>query len=375
VRKVGGFTFQELNLTMEDIRDTGRVGADLSYDFVNRPAYHHALATGDTEFLRLTLRTCLQTGVDPVSLVHALQNHDELTYELVHWATLHSADTYRFRGRDVTGATLAETIRADLLERLTGEAADYNLVFTTNGIACTTASVIAAAQGLTTLDAIDDAHVEQIRRAHLLLVMFNAWQPGVVALSGWDLLGMLPVPAEQVRDLIQAGDTRWIHRGAHDLMDVAPAATASASGMPRGRSLYGSLPEQLASPKSFVAGLTSILAIRAAHAISTASQIDIPDVAHPGMLVLVHRLDGGDPKLEGAPIQVTVLNFTAETIEGSVRSSQFTPRLPVLDASTGGEIGWVDDLQSFGVWLGPYAGLFLLISESAGDVADLPSRK
>ena len=30
-------------------------GADLSYDFVNRPAYHHALATGDTEFLRLTL--------------------------------------------------------------------------------------------------------------------------------------------------------------------------------------------------------------------------------------------------------------------------------------------------------------------------------
>ena len=34
VRKVGGFTFQELNLTIEDIRDTGAVGADLSYDFV-----------------------------------------------------------------------------------------------------------------------------------------------------------------------------------------------------------------------------------------------------------------------------------------------------------------------------------------------------
>jgi trehalose synthase len=30
VRKVGGFTFQELNLSIEDIRDTGRVGADLS---------------------------------------------------------------------------------------------------------------------------------------------------------------------------------------------------------------------------------------------------------------------------------------------------------------------------------------------------------
>ena len=56
VRKVGGFTFQELNLTIEDIRDTGAVGADLSYDFISRPGYQHALATGNTEFLRLTLR-------------------------------------------------------------------------------------------------------------------------------------------------------------------------------------------------------------------------------------------------------------------------------------------------------------------------------
>ncbi|PRC61085.1 hypothetical protein C6A85_12740, partial [Mycobacterium sp. ITM-2017-0098] len=43
------------------------LGADLSYDFINRPAYHHALATADTEFLRLTLRTTLELGVDPAS--------------------------------------------------------------------------------------------------------------------------------------------------------------------------------------------------------------------------------------------------------------------------------------------------------------------
>ncbi|PRC53675.1 maltose alpha-D-glucosyltransferase, partial [Mycobacterium sp. ITM-2017-0098] len=55
VRKVGGFTFQELTLTIDDIRAIGESGADLSYDFINRPAYHHALATADTEFLRLTL--------------------------------------------------------------------------------------------------------------------------------------------------------------------------------------------------------------------------------------------------------------------------------------------------------------------------------
>ena len=99
VRKVGGFTFQELNLTIDDIRQTGEAGADLSYDFINRPAYQHALATADTEFLRLTLRTSIELGVDPASLVHALQNHDELTYELVHWSTGHRDDVYHLQGR------------------------------------------------------------------------------------------------------------------------------------------------------------------------------------------------------------------------------------------------------------------------------------
>src|SRR4029078_13637784 len=62
VRKMGGFSFQELNLTMDDIKIMGESGADLSYDFVNRPAYHHALVTGDTEFLRLTLNQALALG-------------------------------------------------------------------------------------------------------------------------------------------------------------------------------------------------------------------------------------------------------------------------------------------------------------------------
>jgi len=362
VRKVGGFSFQELNLTIEDIRDTGRVGADLSYDFINRPAYHHALAMADTEFLRLTLRTSLELGVPPVGLVHALQNHDELTYELVHWATLHHADEYQFRDAEISGGELAETVRGDLLDKLTGDAADYNLVFTTNGIACTTASVIAATQGHTTLDAIEPEHIPDIQAAHLLLAKFNAWQPGVFALSAWDLLGMLPLQASSVRELIAGGDTRWAHRGSHDLMDVDPNATSSSSGMPRGRSLYGSLPDQLGSADSFASQLAAVLKTRADFAIDIATQVDIPDVAHPSMLVMVHRLDGGDEQNEEAQLQVTVLNFGNETIEGTVRSTALLPRSTVVDATTGEDVGRVDDLQSFSVHLPPYAGLFLTVS-------------
>ena len=280
VRKVGGFTFQELNLTIEDIRDTGAVGADLSYDFIGRPGYHHALATGQTEFLRLALTSSLELGVQPVQLVHGLQNHDELTYELVHWATRHGDDVYRFRGREITGGELAEEVRADLTERLTG-AADFNRVFTQNGIACTTASLIAATRGVSRLDEVTDADVPTIREAHLLLCAYNAWQPGVFALSGWDLVGMLTVPAEEIADLLRAGDTRWIERGAHDLLGVDPEATRSAAGMPRGRALYGPLPEQLRDPGSFASRLSRILELRRRHGIATATQVDIPEVALP----------------------------------------------------------------------------------------------
>lgn len=364
VRKVGGFTFQELNLTVEDIRDTAAVGADLSYDFINRPAYQHALAMGDTEFLRLTLRTSLELGVEPVSLVHGMQNHDELTYELVHWATLHRDDVYLFRGAEVTGGELAERIRTDLVEALTAPAADYNLVFTTNGIACTTASVIAATQGHATIDSITDEDVPAIRDAHLLLVAFNAWQPGVFALSGWDLLGALTLPPGQVADLIADGDTRWIERGAHDLLGVAPEAAQSASGMPRARSLYGSLPEQFARPDSFANRLRALLATRSRYGIATARQVDVPDVAHPGMLVMVHELESLDD--EGLPIvQITVLNMTANALDGTVRSEALPHRAAVIDAADDSEVGTVDDLYSFPLSVPGYGARFLVLRRTA----------
>lgn len=353
VRKLGGFTFQELNLTIDDIRDNSLAGSDLSYDFINRPAYHHALATADTEFLRLTLRTTLDTDVDPASLVHALQNHDELTYELVHWSAGHRDDHYTYKGQDVTGEQLGQAIRDDLTHTLTGPDAPYNLVFTTNGIACTTATVIAATLGYSDLVDIED--IDQIRRAHLLLAMFNALQPGVFALSGWDLCGMLTLPADQVSELLRGGDTRWIHRAAHDLMGVNPNATHSSEGMPRGTSLYGSIPEQLADETSFLRQLQAILRVRTHFGIATSRQIDIPEVSHRGMLVMVHQLD--DPH----QLQLTVLNFANEEIAGTVRSEFLPPQAVVTDMFSGKTLAHVDDLHSFPVEMPPHHGMSLLV--------------
>ena len=363
VRKVGGFTFQELNLSIEDIRDTAAGGADLSYDFITRPAYHHALATGDTEFLRLTLRQAQELGVDAAGLVHALQNHDEMTYELIHFASRHREDEFTFRGEEVTGEVLAETIRGELAESLTGEAAPYNLVFTTNGIASTTASVITAALGCTDLDALTGEEVERVKRAHLLLAMFNALQPGVFALSGWDLVGALPIPAEEIEPLLHEGDTRWIHRPAYDLLGVDPAAERSTSGMPRARTLYGTLEEQMEQPDSFVTRLREILHLRGYFAIATTRQVDIPDVAHEAMLVMVHEYEQVPGQL-----QVTVLNFSPEPISGTVISDHLDPGSRLMDMGDGSAFGEVDQLHGFHVELDGHAGLALLVTPAKGEV-------
>lgn len=365
VRKVGGFTFQELNLTVDDIRITSEAGADLSYDFVNRPAYHHALATGSTEFLRLTLNISLDSGVPPIGLVHALQNHDELTYELVHFETRHKDSTFTYGGVEVTGSALANHVRAELTERLTGDAAPYNAVFTTNGIASTTATIIAASLGHRTLDDIGDDDIEPIRKAHLLLAVFNALQPGVFALSGWDLVGAVTLPQTEVAHLLATGDTRWIHRGAYDLLDNQPAAVASSSGMPRVRSLYGSLPEQLDDVNSFACRLARVLELRDRSGIATATQVEVPVVSHPGLLVMVH--EGVHDPRRGKRVdpiaQATVLNFATEPASARLTSATFQPGWRAVDVANDEDLGEIDDLRSVQLELEPHSARFLLFFE------------
>ncbi len=307
VRKAGGFTFQELNLAVDDIARMAQGGADLSYDFVERPAIQHALLTGDAGFLRLMIGELRTHGIDPAALVHGLQNHDELTLELVHLWTAHADDEFSLGGRTLTGSQLRDEVRETMYARLTGPAAPYNLRFVTNGVACTTASIAAAALGITDIGRLGRDEVEAIRGAHLALAMANALQPGVFALSGWDIVGALPLPREAVAQFTGDGDTRWINRGAYDLLGDAGDAAASAAGMPRAEALYGPLPAQLADDGSFASRLGRILAARERSGLFAARLLAVPETEHPGLLVLVHELPGG-------ATQVTALNLGTDPV-------------------------------------------------------------
>jgi trehalose synthase len=349
IRKAGAFSFQELNLTVDDIAGMTQGGADLSYDFITRPAYQHALVTGDTEFLRLMLNIMHEYQIDPAGLIHALQNHDELTLELVHFWTLHANDIYKFQGQTWQGRVLRTHIRETMYERLTGENAPYNLRFVTNGVACTTVSLIAAALGIRSLDEVSAEDKLRIQKAHLLLVMYNAFQPGVFALSGWDLVGALPVALSSVADLAAQGDTRWIHRGAYDLMNVGVEQTVSSGGLPKARMLYGSLPEQLEEPGSFVLQMKHLLSVRQSYGLAASRQIAVPEVQSPGLLIMIHEL----PDARG--MQVTALNFSNAPIEETILVPN-TPPGPVVDMVKELVVGDLSEAGELAVALDAYEG-------------------
>jgi hypothetical protein len=176
---------------------------------------------------------------------------------------------------------------------------------------------------------------------------------------------MAPLPTAAVASLIFEGDTRWINRGAHDLMGVNPDAERSEGGMPRARSLYGTLPEQLANPRSFANGLRRIIGIRDQFSLATARQLDVPEVSHDAMLVMVHELEDGRR-------QITALNFSEHPISGTIRSEALAAGSRVWNGFTGETLATVDNLGSFMVSLEPYDGACLMLEAPVAPEADDP---
>lgn len=309
VRKLGGYSFQELNLCFEDYGRFGRWGADLSYDFVTRPAFCQALLTHDAEFLRLTLRLLHEYSIRPNSLVHALQNHDEITYELVHFAR-HSSDLFHYRGTEMTGKRLRELTISEALASATGAQAPYNRAWE-NGICTTMVGICAAATGVTNPYDMTSEEKALVRKAHVLLTLYNAMQPGVLAVSGWDFVGALPLRPDCVAGLIADGDNRWLNRGAYDLTGAASGVSSSPMGVPRADVVYGTIGDQLEDSDSYASQLKRIIQVRTENGIHMAEQLEIPAMVNNSVAAMIHRLPNNH-------VQVTALNFggnqTTETL-------------------------------------------------------------
>jgi maltose alpha-D-glucosyltransferase/alpha-amylase len=337
IRKLGGFSFQELNIPLKELKTFTTNGPDLSYDFFTRAQCLHALLMEDATLLRQAFQFLLDAEVQPIGLVHDLQNHDEITYQLTELDG-RGDEIFKIDGEEISGRRLREQMLREMRAKVTGERAPYNKLYRPekDGVATTFAGYIAAALEIDDPYDASGAERDRIKQAHLLLAAANAMQPGIFSLSSWDLVGALPISEESVTDRVADGDWRWINRGGVDLMGKNPDAEASAFGIERAVSLYGSLPEQLRDRQSFVSQLREMLKARKKYRIAEGELVAVSPVKNKGCCVLLLRIPG---KHIGA---LTALNFSQEIARERIelepllgRDAKIQSVGPALDILTG----------------------------------------
>jgi trehalose synthase len=362
VRKLGGWSFHELNVPLEDLKRYTAHGPDLSYDFFTRAQCLHALLTGDATPLRLAFGMLREAGVPDGTLVHDLQNHDEITYQLVE-LDHRKGQTFPTRDGPLTGPQLKERMLREMRAGAAGAAGPRNKLYRPeqDGLATTFAGFAAAALGVRDPSASTAEQREQIKRAHLLLAAANAMRPGVFSLSSWDLVGALPLPEGAVADWTKGGDWRWVNRGGVDLMGADPVAAKSAYGLPLAECLYGPLPAQLRDPDSFASRLKRLLAARKRYRLAEAELAAAPEVRDAGVCVLVLRLPAG------AGVAVTALNFGRAAAEAEIDlSAERVGGRRAADAVSGEGAGEVSGSGRLTVRLPPLEGRTLVVAGPGG---------
>jgi maltose alpha-D-glucosyltransferase/alpha-amylase len=302
IRKLGGFSYQEFAAPLAQLKQFATNGPDLSYDFFTRAEALVPLITGDVLPLRLAHHFLLDAGVQAGNLIHDLQNHDEITFQLFE---VGSHGDFQYEGQNLNGGQLKNQILQAMRTKVAGSAAPYNMLYRPqqDGVATTYAGFIAPALGVQDPYHATPEQVALIQRGHVLVAHANAMIPGVFGLSAWDLVGALPIPASSVpNNLTAGGDWRWINRGSVDLMGTNPASTQSPFGLPKAQALYGSLPDQLKSSNSFASQIMKMLAARKQYRIGEGTMLSVPPVSDKSVCVLVMKLP--DSKLA-----ITALNY------------------------------------------------------------------
>ena len=304
VRKSGGWSYQELNVPLDILLEYS--GTDFFYDFFSRPAVEHAALTGDASFLFIMNTLMHKNSIKQKMLIHDTQCHDEITYGLPQLDNL--TEKVSYHGKSISGLELKKLI---LKQKDKLAINSYNKNFG-GGVSTTMAGYFAAGLGVKDINNLTKNEIQTIKELHLLIIMYNALQPGIFGVSGWDLIGALPISSEGIEELVKNGDTRWHNRGAYDILDLNKTSKKSITGIPKCKTIYGSVPEQLKDPDSFCSNLQNIIDIRTKYKIQLSDQIAVPKTANLSTFISIQSL----PENKG--IEVTALNFGNTEIKETV---------------------------------------------------------
>ena len=329
-RKLGGFSYQEFAGPLATLKNFAPNGPDLSYNFFTRAQTLSGLINGDALPLRLAHHFLLEAGIQSNTLIHDMQNHDEITFQMFE---LGSKGDFQYEGNTLNGGQLRTQIQDAM--RSTVGSQPYNKLYRAaeDGIATTFAGFIAPALGINDPYNATPAQIEQIRRGHLLVAHANAMIPGVFSISEWDMVGALPISLDSVPSKLTAGgDVRWVNRGGVDLMGSSSRTTTAIFNLPEAQTLYGPLPQQLQNPNSFMSRMKVMLAAREEYNIKDATMNAVPPVSDASVAVVVMTLPNSD-------LAITLLNYGRNATSVDVDLKQVPPGFPA------GVIGGLDTVD------------------------------
>lgn len=215
--------------------------------------------------------------------------------------------------------------------RVIGSETPYIREFSILGFCGTLAAFSAAALEIPDSYSMTPSQKSEVQRLHLLSAVYNAMQPGVFAISGWDLVGALAVDEEDLGAIMADRDGRWINRGAFDLMGINPNTAVSPSGMPRAVAIYDTLSEQPRDPDPFASQVVRMLQARRGSGLALSKLVSVPETDNHGVLVMLSEHPEDHQSI------ITALNFGREPARETVQFRELAGKSAKTFYSTRGD--------------------------------------
>jgi trehalose synthase len=351
-RKIGGWTYEEVGLPLNEMKKFMKLGPDISIDFITRGGLIHSAYTGNAGLLKLTLREMLKAGIDPKRLMHSLQSHDNFGYSFSDLSKYFDRK-YKYNNEMLSGKKIEALVQVDMKKVMP-------YVKGSGSSICTTyVGLFASRMQIEDIYNMTPQEKEKILKGMILVTLYSAMQPGIIDISGWDLVGALPVSVDNksIEKYIKQGDYRWLNRGAYDLMGYDIEAKESSEGIPKPPALFGSLPEQLKDSNSYVSHLKYILTVREKYKIPLSKMVLVPETDNNGVVVMVNLLP------DKSTYQITALNFGDKTVIEKINLGDLNINgNKVQNLMSGANENDVTEKGILNISIDPWAGKILIIS-------------
>ncbi|MDL2216535.1 hypothetical protein LJB81_02235 [Desulfovibrio sp. OttesenSCG-928-M14] len=346
IRRYGGWSWvRDDNLPLSGLSGFLSSGTDFITDSAFSPGAEHALLTGDADLLRYMADESLRLNIDGRRLVHVMPAQDGINYSLPHISLLaSSSDKAASFRQSVLGAMRQAASRAPA-SLFKGD----RLYATGPALAALALNAASAADA--------QSRESQIAAGHSLLIFFKAMQPGLMMLTGQDLVGALPL---QWGGFGASADPAVSARGAYGLTASALARPASLAGVPKTPTLYGPADVQVHKKDAFLQRIGSFLRARTSCGIARGTLAARPETKGKGSIALLSRLPDGQGWL------LNVCNFSREQVTESISLAgvQGFSASATKAIRTGGK--YSVDGRNVTVSLGPWQGLAIVFGGRGG---------